>query len=361
MTAPRARQHFPLIQALRAVAALSVVIFHTSHDALTLSPGNRVISAIANAMPWPAGVDIFFVISGFVIAHSSARLFARPGAQRIFLARRLARIVPLYWLITTLFLLSFTLLPGDIHGSPGGIGFILKSYAFIPAERPDGLPQPAFGLGWTLNFEMFFYAVFTPFLALSAARAITAATTCLTLFVIAGALVPFTSPVLVFWSNPLVLEFCAGMLLALLASRLMLSLPWRMALAILAVAALYFHQHEGLGRFYAWGIPAVCLVLAAVTGRQAAFLPKLERWLALLGDASYALYLTHPFVIRATTLLWRHLHLGSMAYMLTCLALAQAVAVAVHRILERPATRWVRSRLEPSETGLAAVHSIGRR
>jgi exopolysaccharide production protein ExoZ len=355
MAGPKVRQHFPLIQALRAVAALSVVIYHACHDALILSPGNRFISAVTNTMPWPAGVDIFFVISGFVIAHSSARLFARPGAHRIFLARRCARIVPLYWLVTTLFLLSLALLPGDINGSLGGFGFILKSYAFIPSERPDGLLQPAFGLGWTLNFEVFFYAVFTPFLALSATRAITAATACLTVFVIAGAVVPFTSTVLVFWSNPIVLEFCAGMLLALLANRLTLSLGVRMVLAILAVAALHLYQHEGPERFFAWGIPAVCLVLAAITGRQTGSLPRLERWLALLGDASYALYLTHPFVIRATTLLWRHRHLGSVAYVLTCLALAQALAVAVHRIMERPATRWVRAHLEPGETGLAAV------
>lgn len=290
----------------------------------------------------------FFVISGFVIVYSSRGLFTRPDASRLFLARRLARIVPLYWFTTTLFLVNFLLLPGAIHGTVGGLGYILKSYAFIPAARPEGLVQPALGLGWTLNYEMFFYAVFTPFLFLRQHRAVICATTSLTLFVLAGALIGFPGTALPFWSNPIILEFCAGMGLAFLPGRL--ALPWapRALLAIAALAALHVHTQEGPERFYAWGLPAVMLILAASTAKPATRLPALELWLVRLGDASYALYLIHPFVMRAVSLIWHHLHASALAYAGLCLVLSQITALAVHKYGERPATRWLRTRLEPS-------------
>ena len=347
MSASSSKQGFPLIQALRAGAAMAVAITHILHDALQLSPGNTLLQRLYTATPWGAGVEVFFVISGFVIAYSSRGLFAQQGAWRHFLARRLSRIVPLYWAMTSLFLLQLWLLPGAIHGTVGGLAYILKSYAFIPAARPDGVVQPAFGLGWTLNCEMFFYAVFTPFLLLRQRAAVLATVTCLTLFVLAGAYIGLPSVVLRFWSQPIILEFCAGMVLALLAGRLTLPMSLRLLLAMLALLALHLHPHEGPERFYAWGIPAVLLVLAASTGKPAARLPVLELWLVRFGDASYAMYLVHPFAMRGITLLWSHVHAGALAYTALCLILAQATALAVHKYGERPANAWLRARLEP--------------
>ena len=348
MSAAPPKQGFPLIQGLRAGAALAVAFTHILHDAMQLSPGDTLLGQLYSAMPWAAGVDVFFVISGFVIAYSSRGLFARPHAAQHFLARRLARIVPLYWVMTSLFLLEFLAQPGAIHGAVGGPAYILKSYAFIPAARPDGQIQPALGLGWTLNYEMFFYAVFAPFLVLRQRPAILATVSCLTLFVLAGAFIGLPGTVLTFWSQPIILEFCAGMGLALLPGRL--TLPWtlRALLAVAALTALHLHTHEGPERFCAWGLPAVMLVLAASTGKPVSRLPALELWLVRLGDASYALYLVHPFVMRAISLLWTHMHASVLVYAGLCLVLSQAAALAVHKFGERPATRWVRARLEPA-------------
>ena len=347
MSASTAKQGFPLIQALRACAAFAVAITHIMHDALQLSPGNALLQHFYAAMPWTAGVDVFFVISGFVIAHSSRGLFARPHAARLFLARRLARIVPLYWAVTALFLLEFLTLPGAIHGTIGGPAYVLKSFAFIPAVRPDGVVQPPLGLGWTLNYEMFFYAVFAPFLVLRRRVAVPAAVFCLAAFVLAGAFIGFPGIVLPFWSNPIILEFCAGMLLAFLPGRLTLPVALRVLLTLAALLALHLHFHEGPERFYAWGLPAIALVLAASTGRPVSRLPSLELWLVRLGDASYALYLIHPFVMRGVTMFWHHVHASALLYAALCLVLAQAMALAVHHYGERPVTKWVRARLEP--------------
>lgn len=347
MSASSAKHGFPLIQALRAGAAFAVAITHILHDALQLRPNEPFLAYLFNAMPWGAGVDVFFVISGFVIAYSSRSLFARPNAARLFLARRLSRIVPLYWAVTLLFLLQFALSPGTIHGELGGPAYILKSFAFIPAARPDGLVQPPLGLGWTLNYEMFFYAVFTPFLVLPRRMAVPATVACLTIFVVANMVFGLPGTVLPFWANPIILEFCAGMLLAFLPGRFTLPVFLRALLTLAALAALHFHTIEGPERFYAWGLPAVLLVLAASTGKPVSRLPALEFWLVRLGDASYAMYLVHPFVMRGVTLLWHHLHVSPLLYAALCLTLAQTAALLIHRHAERPATAWLRTRLEP--------------
>ncbi len=356
MSTPAKSQIFPLIQALRALAAFSVALLHISHDALSLAPQNHLLRGLYGFMPWGAGVDIFFVISGFVIVHAAKGLYAAPGAPRRFIARRVARIVPLYWGLTSLFLLSLWLLPSAIHGDIGGPAYLLTSYLFIPAARPDGLVQPALGLGWTLNYEMFFYAAFMGFLRWPKGRAVPAAAVTLAGFVVLGALVRLPGTILPFWASPIILEFCAGMLLALLPGRVVLPGAARAGLAILAMMTLHLDTHDGTWRALAWGLPACALVLAATTGRAQTRLPVLEQGLVLLGDASYALYLIHPFVMRAMDLIWRHAHFsGNFLYIALCLILAQIAALATHHYLERPATFWLRRKLEPQRLTPAAA------
>ena len=344
ITAPPRR--FPLVQALRALAAFSVALSHILYDALSQAPHAGPVKALYKAMPWDAGVDIFFVISGFVIVHSSAGLFATQRGGRAFAVRRLARIVPLYWLMTSLFLAEMMTDPGAINGAIGGAAFILKSYFFIPCARPDGLVQPVLGPGWTLNYEMFFYMLFIPCIVFRRNRAVAAATALLAMFVLAGQFGLLHGVVLRTWSNPIILEFCAGMLLALLPGKFTLHAGFRAAVVIGALSLLHLQPHWP--RIFADGVPAASLVFAAITGKPAFSLPRLETWLVRLGDASYALYLAHPFVMRAGALLWQHLHRpgGVYAYIACCLVAAQIAALVIHKFFERPATRWLRSRLE---------------
>lgn len=147
-----------LLQALRAIAAIWVVIYHCHTEAWHwLSPGQP---RPPEPFPWMAGVDVFFVISGFIIVLSSRKLFGAKGGFRLFVTRRLIRVLPLYWFMTTLFLAVAFILPQVLNSATPGWREILSSYLFYPMQRSDGLTVPVYSIGWTLNYEMFFYTLF---------------------------------------------------------------------------------------------------------------------------------------------------------------------------------------------------------
>jgi peptidoglycan/LPS O-acetylase OafA/YrhL len=346
MRANPEQKFLPWVQALRAFAAFAVAFYHIAHDDIA-NGGDPAgwFAEISRFFPWDAGVDIFFVISGFVIVHASAKLFGAPGGPLVFLRRRLRRIVPLYWIMTTIFLLVLVAGRSTIHGAIGGPGYIAASFLFLPWPRPDGLMQPVFGLGWTLNYEMFFYAVFAPFLLLLRRWAVAGAVVLLCGFVAFGLLIGFANLQLSFWSNPIILEFCAGMLLALAPPGL--NLPSRLLLVVLAVAGLHFATTAP----EAWraldsGGPAVAMVAAAALGAPGRVNGGPKTWLVRLGDASYAMYLVHPFVMRAFSVLWHKFHVGNelagTIYVLAGLAAAQFCALAINMTLERKLSALLR-------------------
>jgi exopolysaccharide production protein ExoZ len=349
---------YPWVQGLRAAAALAVAFLHVTHDAIVADRDPTGLIAAANRfMPWTAGVDIFFVISGFVIVHASASLFATPGGSREFLRRRLIRIVPLYWLMTTLFLGAALLRPASVHGTMGGPAYILASYLFLPWPRPDGLPQPALELGWTLNYEMFFYLVLALFLRLPRLRAVLGSAAVLSLLVAAGRIHTFDSLALRFWSDPIVLEFVLGMVLAL-GVAYGLTLPGWLRLALVAGACLGLHllaETQSGWRVTSFGACGALLVAAAVTGRKPERGGPAMQTLVRLGDASYALYLCHPFVMRGFTLLGAHLgpptEVSGIVYVVLSLAAAQLCALAINTGFERKLSAMLKGRRRRAPTG----------
>jgi peptidoglycan/LPS O-acetylase OafA/YrhL len=355
MRAAPERKFLPWVQALRAFAALCVAFHHIAHDAIKGGGDPRGwLAGLERVFPWDAGVDMFFVISGFVIVHASAGLFGRVDGPGIFLRRRLQRIVPLYWIMTTAFLAVLLAGRGAIHGDIGGPAYVAASYLFIPWARPDGVVQPAFGLGWTLNYEMFFYLAFTPFVVLPRRAAVAGAVCLLAGLVAAGRFFGFGNVQLDFWSDPIVLEFCAGMLAAPALAGLTLGGGQRLALVVLAAALLHCAMAAPPAwRAAAYGLPALALLAAAATARPAP-LTRSEAILARLGGASYALYLVHPFVMRAFTVLWHKFHAGNelagTIYVLAGLLASQGCALAINMTLERKMGLLLRGRDLKNET-----------
>ena len=345
------------IQVLRGAAALAVAVLHGQHETgLHAGLSGRTFAPIA--LPWEAGVDVFFVISGFVIVYASRGLFGRPGARRRFLAHRVARVVPLYWLTTTLYLALALAAPSLLNGAAPTPGYVAASYLFVPVARPDGLVQPLYSLGWTLDYEMFFYALFALAIGLGRRRATAAILAALTLISAIGLALSLPQP-LATWTDPLLLEFGAGIALGLLRSEgVGLGRPARAALGLAGLALFAAQGGEslaGLARALLYGVPAACLVAACGLGSNDARIETRPtrsgtRWGTWIGDASYALYLTHPFAIRGAREALRIAGLTPVlpAWIFLTIALAAAVAAAllVHRVVERPLTRAARRLLE---------------
>ena len=292
------------IQSLRAFAALIVVIGHAQTEALVAAAKQGSGFAPLSLLPWGAGVDLFFVISGFIMVVASGRLFATPGGAGTFATRRLKRIVPLYWLFTTLYVLIQFATHKPVDG-----GSLAASYLFWPHDTyGDGVLRPIFALGWTLNYEMFFYALFSLAVLLPCRRAVALVASLLVVGVAVGRVVPLPTGPLAFWTQPIVLEFALGM---------GLGLAWREGVrlgggprVVLALAGLLCLGYDTMGsshqastwitptdlwRLAGWGLPAAALLASAALARKPATSGLLGT--VALGDASYALYLVHPFIV----------------------------------------------------------------
>jgi peptidoglycan/LPS O-acetylase OafA/YrhL len=345
------------IQLLRGLAALSVAFLHAQHDAQGLAERTARSFEAISVFPFMAGVDVFFVISGFVMVYASGPLYGAEGARGVFLARRFARIAPLYWAVTSLYLAVVLTAPSLLNSPSPSAWMVVASYLFIPATRSDGLVQPLYSLGWTLNYEMFFYALFALVLVFPLKRAVVVLMALLIGLSVAGSLVRFPQP-LRFWTDPIVLEFAFGVGLGWLKLQgVTLSRPWRWALSILGVALLMLvtteiGQSVGFVRPLHWGIPAALLVAAAAFGEaRPDAVVRSTRVGAALGDMSYAIYLIHPFVIRGfSEVVFRAglaETLGPIGFIVLALVATLGSSWVVHLAFERPATRFLRDRLKP--------------
>jgi peptidoglycan/LPS O-acetylase OafA/YrhL len=271
----------------------------------------------------------------------------------------LIRIVPLYWLATSLYLLIAAALPA--LGKSYAPATIAASYLFIPWPQADGTWQPIVGQGWTLNYEMLFYVLFAAAILQRARLAVAAVATVLGLGIIAGFFLPPEWRMLHFWSDPIVAEFALGMAVGLLQrSGVTLRAATRLVLVAIAVGALAvtafgpFADFPSWARPIVWGLPAM-LIVAACALRPEPTRPGLSlagRIAIALGNASYAIYLFHSFPVRGllAAALWLHLDAlvagaaASWLFVLLAVLGSIALALAIHYAFERPVTALLRSR-----------------
>ncbi len=320
---------------------MAVAFLHVADEAGALAgTPTQAPYRIIDALPLEAGVDLFFVISGFVMVWASWNAFGHAASVGPFVWRRLLRIAPLYWLLTAATVLVAVVAPGLISdGTRDGWGYVAASVTFLPWRRADGFVQPVLRLGWTLEYEMLFYAIVACALPLRRLHAVAAILLALVLLATAGQTIPLASAPAEFWTDPIVLEFALGVLVAVAARR-----GWRSGwpgVAVLAVLIVLVAVLAPGPRVVTRGLPAAVLVFCALSWRS------LPGWLVLLGDSSYALYLVHPFPMRAIRVVFTRLHLPSPVaiplYLLVTMAACLALAIALHILLEQPILRWGRA------------------
>ena len=347
------------LQALRAVAALLVLWSHSIDGAELFSAPNQ-----GHFFHWehfgPSGVDIFFVISGFIVSLVAARAGVservdRRRASLHFLVRRITRVFPLYWILTVAMVLEGTL---------GRHGIEWQNVAWIPtlfllpsAHYPAAAPLLA--LGWTLMFEMYFYFVLTLFLFLSPRFLVRNTVLFLSAAVGVGALVGIRRPWLVIGMNPMLLEFVFGCGLGIVFHRTRhraaaLRGPGAWIAAIGGIALLStiflgygsasdaFHILAGSDcwlRVGVWGAPSALLVGGMLLWNPAMLSPP-ARLLVFLGDASYSIYLCTMPARAVTDYFWREFgRFGADSGVFLGAVFCTLAGVACYLLVERPLMR----------------------
>lgn len=331
------------VQALRGIAAVLVVLFHLRIVEERYGGGATLLP---DAMRFAdGGVDLFFVISGFIMATITAGTFDGTGAARRFLARRAWRILPLYWFYTTIVVALMVIAPGLANSSYQDQSIVL-SYLLWPQPV-----LPVLTVGWTLIHEMYFYLVIAALLALGRPRLLMPALLVWTLLVVVAHLVP--SPGTAWYaliSSPMTLEFVGGAVLGLHWRRIPRSMGalllcsgatvFAMALPVLHMAGA---EQGPVLRTMVFGTSSV-LVLAGAVLLEDAGRFTVPASLKAIGDSSYSLYLSHVFVVSAVGRLWHMSGLTTAwwhhATFLACaVGLSILVGLASFHLLERPLLR----------------------
>ncbi|CAD7038407.1 acyltransferase [Pseudorhizobium endolithicum] len=318
------------IQYLRAFAAVAVVIFHAAER-------NGLHFAIG-----AAGVDVFFVVSGFIMMAISERRTMRPAA---FMRDRLLRIAPSYWIVTGIMI--FGALIGLFPNLQLEFWHVVGSFLFVPVPSPNGgYLWPVLVQGWTLNYEMFFYLLFAASLFLRPRLRLPALLAVLGTAVMAGTLQPTGNPQTRFYAEPLVLEFAAGALFSKLWTRGYVPPPTvgsaLVGMSIAGFAAIHFLKLE----FDALtcGPLAAALVAGVLSIESGGRLPRMPV-ANYLGDASYSIYLWHTLAISVAVKAGAVAGMPALAIAAVGVIAGILIGVVAYECVEKPLQSLVKGRL----------------
>ncbi len=272
------------LQYLRAVAALIVVY---SHSAIQISEWKSLL-------PYTGayGVDIFFVLSGFIMVY-----IAKPNDTPLkFITNRVRRVVPLYWFFTLLMGIILFAMPGLFKTGEFSVAALLQSLFFIPhysLQNPDFV-WPIVAPGWSLNYEMYFYVLFAISLVFAQQFRVAFIIGAITVIWAGLSLTGSNAAIPRFLSDPTVFEFAAGMLLAVAWQRkfhLSNATGWVFLISGFILATI---APDTMHHWLRISIPSTMIVLGCLFIQV-----PVSKIGLMLGDASYAIYLSHIFVLGA--------------------------------------------------------------
>ncbi|HEX4022810.1 MAG TPA: acyltransferase [Acidobacteriaceae bacterium] len=355
------------LQAMRAVAALLVVWAH-SLDAAAFFGTPRQSRFFYWENFGASGLDIFFVISGFIVSLVAARAAAQIRSRqkhpaRHFLSRRITRIFPLYWILTIVVILESEL--GRYNVPWRHVHWLPTLFLLPTLHYPPGMPL--LWLGWSLVFEMYFYLVLTAFLACTPRSLVRNTAVFLCGMVAVGSVVGIHRPLLALWMNPMLLDFVFGCIVAMLFVRYRNATHapsplgrWIAALGAVLLAVTIFTGYgqasEALQIFsgYAcwlrvglWGVPSAILVGGMLFWNPAMrSLPA--RLLVFLGDASYSIYLCTIPARSVVEHCWNIFGVfGADIGVLLSAIFCAGVGVVCYLLVERPLMRFFHNWYKP--------------
>jgi peptidoglycan/LPS O-acetylase OafA/YrhL len=332
------------VQALRALAASGVLFYHVLYVL-----AHRAGYSFQETAVTASGVDLFFVISGFIMFYTTVGEFGQPNASYLFIRRRAIRIVPLYWLCTAAVVLLLGLFPHLFRYSVFEWNTAIPSFFFLLSKNSAGRVGTVLQTGWTLCFEFYFYVIFAMLLRWPQKFFLPTSAAVFVCGICVGQLrgdIPIWASVA---TDPLLIEFFAGTLIALLFIR-GLAMPGVVAVCLIVLGTVIigmsaiWDPNGGTGgvRVLWWGLPSAAILIGAISLERLGI--RVPRLLVALGNSSYSLYLIHPFVLPVFGKLGFVWHVSDKvpAVIFGMLAFVTSLFVghAMYRLVEVPLTRY---------------------
>lgn len=325
---------------------LNHLIFSVPRYWPTFQPDFRLSAGVA-------GVDFFFVLSGFIMVFISE---TKERAPLDFFRHRLIRVAPPYWIVTIALGLALLAAPSLFEASRFDLHHLAASLLFVPYPHPTIHEDvPVYVPGWTLNYEFFFYSLFAVAIAVRRDQRDLIVSLALLLLVWLGAVRSSNNQVIAFYTNPILLEFIFGVAIGATVVR-GIRIPPVVAYALIVLGLVAFAvlaQYYTIGRLSGWrpiiyGIPAALLVAGLahieIFRRKAPI-----SWLAILGDSSYSIYLTHFILAGPLLRICKTVGLNNAVISIViCFSIIIAISVAFHFAIEKPLVARFRN---PSNRG----------
>ncbi len=307
------------LQLLRAFAAINVVYLHVLIGGESYGKSTIVFPFLGG---WGAnGVDIFFVISGFVMIYTQS---INPKTTLNFYRSRILRIVPIYWLITSFIIIIYIFFPGLFKSFTIDFKSSISSFLFISQLTNNS--NPIINLGWTLEWEMLFYLIFGMALYFKTIKKIISFIFFMMIFIF------LISKKLYF------LEFFLGVITGYIYINFR-KVNQNIGISILIIGIftllMSINQSSELinyDRFIIWGLPATLIVFGAIYSKQIK-----NKFLLYLGDASYSIYLLQILTIPGFYKLITHLNfdINNTLLSIICLILSVSSGCIFHSYVEK--------------------------
>jgi exopolysaccharide production protein ExoZ len=331
-------QQFTSIQFLRFVAALMVVVSHSAE----LLKGNLdthfsewllYISDFGDA-----GVHIFFVISGFVMVYAAHNKLGKPECAPEFLKRRFLRIYPIYWIcVLATLALSFFIGNPPLNNT---LFETIAAFTLLPDHSSNIVT-----VGWTLSFELYFYFLFSIAICLPKRIGITALCLWLLTSIIVGRIIKPESSNLLFITNPVLIDFVAGVVIAsIIIYKPKMVIGFSRLFILMGFAgfgaALYVGK-EALPLTLLFGIPSTFIVLGLAAQEAGENTPSIIKRLSWLGDSSYSLYLTHVLIILSVIACIENTTIPVNDLMIPLVTgLSVLFGILIYALFEKPLMGW---------------------
>ncbi len=340
------RQELFTIQSLRGIAAAIVVLNHLQFYQVKYF--GKAAWLPSSMCVGEFGVDLFFVISGFIMTYVTPRAFPDWRDQAAFLLRRFLRVYPVYWALAIPLIFIWLYDPKLINSHEGNEVNITTSLLLIPSRIP-----PVLGVAWTLIYEIYFYCIASLIFYFAGRWRILLISIWLLAIVASRVIHPglFSFACLNVWLSTLSFEFMAGMLLAHFIQNVSIRISGLVAslLILLALAAAFYNAVRH-GRYvsdpfsntrcFFYGLPALVTV-GTVVQMEIQGQWSLVKSLVWLGDRSYSLYLVHLPILSGFLLLASRFihHSGRLEASLLILVVVVLLPIPMelcYRFVEKP-------------------------